>query len=134
MYSITPNISQWKDKYYPLQDYLKSLEKVRGLDVDMVLPGHREIFYDLKGRIDELVSHHNRRLKEVLGIVFDHPGISSYDVASFMNWDMDYKSWDEFPMGQRWFATGEAQAHLNYLCEQGKIICKTNHILKYYPA
>ena len=36
-----------------------------------------------------------------------------------MHWDMTYSSWDEFPIPQKWFATGEAIAHLRYLEEQG---------------
>ena len=42
-------------------------------------------------------------------------------VAYRMHWDMSYKSWDEFPIPQKWFATGEAIAHLRYLEEQGTI-------------
>ena len=38
-----------------------------------------------------------------------------------MHWDMTYSSWDEFPIPQKWFATGEAIAHLRYLEEQGAI-------------
>jgi len=133
LFNITPNISQWEPNSSPLQDYLQSLKKVRELEVELVLPGHRRIFRDLKARVDELFMHHKRRLKEVLEIVLDHPGLSAYDVASFMSWDMDYKSWDEFPMGQRWFATGEAQAHLNYLCEQGKLRFEENQVIRYYP-
>ncbi|MCL0092583.1 hypothetical protein M1N92_02830 [Dehalococcoidia bacterium] len=38
-----------------------------------------------------------------------------------MSWDMTYKSWDLFPSMQKWFATGEAIAHLRYLEEKGKV-------------
>jgi hypothetical protein len=29
-------------------------------------------------------------------------------------------SWEEFPIGQKWFAVGEAVAHLEYLVEAGR--------------
>lgn len=112
---ITPNISAFSgERLNPLKEYLGSLEKVRDLDVQLVLPGHRSLFKDLRGRVDELLKHHTDRENEVLSILEKGPQ-SAYQVASQMSWDMDYSSWNEFPMMQRWFATGEALAHLEYL-------------------
>jgi hypothetical protein len=36
-----------------------------------------------------------------------------------MSWDILCDSWDLFPVSQKWFATGEAIAHLNYLKGKG---------------
>ena len=44
-----------------------------------------------------------------------------FRVASEMTWDIRCNSWDEFPIAQKWFATGEAIAHLNYLQNSGRI-------------
>ncbi|MFC1865068.1 hypothetical protein ACFLYG_04500 [Chloroflexota bacterium] len=33
---------------------------------------------------------------------------------------MDYEYWEQFPPSQKWFAFGEAVAHLKYLEEEGK--------------
>ncbi len=129
---ITPNISQWQEDTYPLQEYLYSLKKIKDLKVDLVLPGHRSIFSDLKKRVEELEIHHKKRLDEVFDIVESHPGICAYEVASLMNWDMDYRSWEEFPMGQKWFATGEAQAHLNYLEHMGRLVSKKADKIIYF--
>ena len=38
-----------------------------------------------------------------------------------MTWDIRAKSWADFPRNQKWFATGEALAHLDYLREEGAI-------------
>ena len=38
-----------------------------------------------------------------------------------MTWDIVSDSWDVFPVSQKWFATGEAIAHLKYLKERGTI-------------
>jgi hypothetical protein len=38
-----------------------------------------------------------------------------------MSWDILCDSWDLFPVSQKWFATGEAIAHLKYLMEKGII-------------
>lgn len=117
---ITPNISLWSEKGNPLNEYLESLDKVYNLDVELVLPGHRAIFSDCKGRIRELQQHHQRRADEVLDIL-EKSRQNAYQVASQMTWDLTYKSWDQFPASQKWFATGEAIAHLKYLEEKGKI-------------
>jgi len=41
-----------------------------------------------------------------------------------MTWDLDCDSWEEFPRAQKWFATGEAIAHLRYLQRKGFIVRK----------
>ena len=117
---ITPNISLWSDDENPLAEYLASLDRVRGLDVELVLPGHRRLITDCRRRIAELEDHHKERLAEVRSLLGPEP-LSSYQVASSMHWDMTYSSWDEFPIPQKWFATGEAIAHLRYLENQGAI-------------
>ncbi len=38
-----------------------------------------------------------------------------------MSWDIEAPSWEEFPLMQRWFATGEAVAHIRYLEERGMV-------------
>ena len=117
---ITPNISSWSDKEDPLNEYLASLDKVYKLDIELVLPGHRGIFKDCKGRIRELKYHHQMRAHEVLTIL-EKGDKSAFQVASQMTWDMTYDSWDLFPVSQKWFATGEAIAHLAYLAKKGVI-------------
>jgi glyoxylase-like metal-dependent hydrolase (beta-lactamase superfamily II) len=113
---ITPNIQCWSDADDPLKHYLESLDKVRGLAVDQVWPGHRRLFKDHRRRIDELKRHHQRRADEVLTILQDGPR-TAFQVASRMTWDIAIASWDLFPVAQKWFATGEAISHLRYLEE-----------------
>jgi len=117
---ITPNIQCWSDDHNPLQNYLVSLDKVNNMAIDLVLPGHRRLITDHKTRIAELKEHHERRLKEVLSILGNDPG-TAFQVASQMTWDLDCDSWEEFPRAQKWFATGEAIAHLRYLEKKGFI-------------
>jgi glyoxylase-like metal-dependent hydrolase (beta-lactamase superfamily II) len=118
---ITPNISRWfRDEKNPLGEYLKSLDKVAGLNVNLVLPGHRSIFSNLKERIEELHRHHRQRLDEVLEILSKGEK-DAYQVAQLMTWDLTYPTWTGFPVAQKWFATGEALAHLSYLEEQGLV-------------
>ncbi|MBN1656161.1 MAG: MBL fold metallo-hydrolase [Deltaproteobacteria bacterium] len=117
---ITPNIQCWSDEHNPLQSYLDNLDKVRLLETELVLPGHRGLISDPIKRIDELKAHHHRRLNEVLDVLDGGPA-HAYRVASRMSWDIEADSWDDFPLMQKWFATGEAIAHLRYLEEKGAV-------------
>jgi len=117
---ITPNISLWSKERNPLNEYLMSLDKVYDLDVALVLPGHRRIFKNHKQRIRELKHHHQVRLNEVISIL-EQGRQNAFQVASQMSWDIDCKSWELFPPSQKWFAFGEAVAHLKYLEENGKV-------------
>lgn len=116
---ITPNIQSWSDETQPLRSYLANLDKAYQLDVDVVLPGHRRIFSHCRRRIEELKHHHQVRLEEVFTILKKGPR-NAYGVASEMTWDINCRSWEEFPVAQKWFATGEALAHLKYLVEEGR--------------
>ncbi len=118
--NITPNISSFSNDENPLKEYLSSLDKVYNFDVSLVLPGHRAVFTNFKERIQELKHHHQVRASEVLSIL-EKGARDAFQVASQMTWDMSYECWELFPVSQKWFATGEAIAHLKYLEEEGKI-------------
>jgi len=117
---ISPNIATWHEDDDPLTDYLNSLAKARTFDVELGLPGHRTNITDFGGRIDELIAHHHERLDEVTDIIADSK-MNAHDIASKMQWNMKYNTWDDVGMIQRWFATGEAISHLRYLERVGRI-------------
>ncbi|MDY6850475.1 MAG: MBL fold metallo-hydrolase, partial [Thermodesulfobacteriota bacterium] len=117
---ITPNIQCWTDDSNPLQDYLDSLDKVYKLDIDLVLPGHRKLIRNFRKRIQELKQHHYRRAEEIL-VILQKGSKNAFETAGEMKWDIDAKSWDDFPLAQKWFATGETIAHLRYIEAQQKI-------------
>lgn len=119
---ITPNIATWSDEGDPLADYLASLEKIESLDVELCLPGHRTPIENFNERIDALVEHHRERAREVLQILTRGPR-NAYETAAEMTWSIRARSWAEFPVMQRWFATGEAIAHLRYLEGKGLVEC-----------
>ena len=119
---ITPNISLFlSEEGNPLQEYLESLDKVYRLDIDIVLPGHRNILKNHRERIDQLKHHHLERAEEILSIL-EKGSANAYKIASKMSWDIDCSSWEQFPTPQKWFATGEAIAHLKYLEGEGRVI------------
>ena len=128
---ITPNIQCWSDAQNPLKHYLSSLDKVAGMNVDLVLPGHRRFIKHHKRRIEELKQHHVHRLDEVLTILEGAP-MNAFQIASQMTWDLKADSWEQFPVAQKWFATGEAISHLRYLEEEGRVVRKADHGLTEY--
>ena len=115
---ISPNITHYLGNDDPLADFLASLQLIEELTVDTVLPGHRRIFHDCRGRIKELKEHHRGRAEEALVILADGP-MSGYQVAARMTWDMVFRSWEEVAPTQKYFATGEALSHIHYLEKQG---------------
>lgn len=121
LFDITPHIESWAYATNSLADYIASLDKVYDLPVDLVLPGHRNFLGNLKDRIDELKIHHRERADEVMDVL-DNKTMNAYEIAGGMTWDIDCETWADFPIAQKWFATGEAIAHLRYLEGEGRII------------
>ncbi|MGM0652201.1 MAG: MBL fold metallo-hydrolase [Bacillota bacterium] len=118
---ITPNISTWVDDRDPLGEYFASLDKVYEMPVELALPGHRSLIRDCRQRIEELKEHHRQRLEEVLEIIGAEKPKSAYQVAAEMSWDLVAECWEDFPLMQKWFATGEALAHIRHLEFLGKV-------------
>jgi glyoxylase-like metal-dependent hydrolase (beta-lactamase superfamily II) len=123
LFDITPNITRWPEMDNSLQQYLRSLEKVYGLDVGLVLPGHRRIMNDHRQRISELIAHHEKRLAEALRAL--HQGEkTAWEVAPHLSWSIHCSSWGSFPPAQKWFAVGETIAHLAYLVASGEAVSR----------
>lgn len=118
---ITPNISTWLEDSNPLGEYFKSLERVYQMDIELTLPGHRSLIHDSRKRIDQIREHHRFRLDETLKIVKERGPCSAFTVASGMTWDLIADNWEAYPLMQKWFATGEALAHIHYLEHDGQL-------------
>lgn len=128
---ITPNISNWDGEEDPLSDYLFSLKLVRELEIDLVLPGHRSLIRDPVRRIDELIEHHRERAHEVLDIM-GTGAMNGFSIASRMTWDLSYKSFEEFPIMQKWFALGEALAHIRLLESNERLLKEDREGIVFY--
>lgn len=120
LFDITPNITAWNGVEDSLGTYLESLKRIREVDHRLALPGHRGTG-DLKARVDHLIEHHQQRLEEALQAVAGHPGAGAYELAGYMTWRIRARSWEDFPVAQKWFAVGECMSHLDYLRLRGAI-------------
>ena len=121
LYDITPHIESWSYQVNSLKDYLASLEKVYDLPVEVVLPGHRSRFTRSQGEDRRVEGAPPAARRGGHRRAWGRETLSAYEVASRMSWDIDCESWELFPVAQKWFATGEALAHLRYLEGEGRI-------------
>jgi len=121
LFHITPNICRWENVPDSLGDYLNSLQKIRNLPVELLLPAHRAETGNLQERVDALTAHHMRRIGDALQAVRREPGLTAYQVAGRMAWSIRSRNWAEFPLTQKFFAVGEALSHLDYLERRGRV-------------
>lgn len=121
LFHISPNICRWETMPDALGSYLESLRRVRDLPVDLLLPAHRRETGDLRERVDQLTAHHLRRIEDAWETVREEPGLTGYDIAGRMRWRIRSRSWADFPLEQKFFAVGEALAHLDYLEVRGRV-------------
>lgn len=113
---ITPNITFWGFDYGDiLGTYLESLRRTYDMDIEHLFSSHRYLVEDHRKRIEELYAHHDERLDEARDILTRADRTTVRDVARQLQWDIRSRGWDDFPASQKWFAVGEAHAHLEHL-------------------
>ena len=118
---ITPNLCYELYLDDPLTEYVKSLRYLEKLPIKTIFVGHRTMLQDVYGRIESLKVHHTRRCAEALWALKTYGAMDSWDAAARMTWDIDAKNWEGFPPSQKWFATGEADAHMIFLLHNDKV-------------
>jgi glyoxylase-like metal-dependent hydrolase (beta-lactamase superfamily II) len=99
-----------------LARFLASLADFESLPPDtLVLPSHGLPFRGIAPRTSQLAAHHAARLAELEAAIGAAPGpVSASDVLPVL-----FRR--ELDLQQRFFATGEAIAHLNHLWHLGRI-------------
>ncbi|UJA21666.1 MBL fold metallo-hydrolase [Thermoleophilia bacterium SCSIO 60948] len=70
---FTPNVQPSPERADALADFLSSLDRVRDLDVSLVLPSHGEPYRDAAGRAAELRIHHEQRLHQLEAVLAAGP-------------------------------------------------------------
>jgi glyoxylase-like metal-dependent hydrolase (beta-lactamase superfamily II) len=126
---ISPNISMNNPTTNnPLVDYMNSLEEMKKLDVEFVLPGHGRVFSNYRERIDQLLIHHEKRLLEML-TYFEKGPATAYQIAIDTKW---YLPWDDLPMFSKRVAVTETLAHLELLIDRCALSKKEQAGIIYY--
>ncbi|MDQ8701281.1 MBL fold metallo-hydrolase [Streptomyces sp. LHD-70] len=118
---ITPHIGLYEDPddagatvIDPLGDYLDSLERIGRLGVAEVLPAHQYAFTDSRARVEELLGHHEARLRDLRELL--SAPLTPWQIAERMEWN---RPWAQIPHGSRNIAVSEAEAHLRRLVKLG---------------
>jgi len=117
---ITPNpdVYSYKpdDLRSGLPDYVRSLHKVRDLPVGLVLPGHGFEMTDLRGRVDEILEHHDRRVARIEELLRERPR-SIYEVCTLL--------WPKLRAQDSHLAVREIIGHVVLLGEDGRQVERT---------
>ncbi len=120
---ITPNISFWPGiSVNPLGDFIDSLQKVKLMDVALVLPAHERTFTDLPARVKEILAHHELRNSEIIATINKEPK-TAYQIASEITW-MPELGGTRFPNLTPWdrrMAMSETLAHLEAMRVKGRL-------------
>ena len=118
---ITPSIALEADRpRLPLGDYLASLEKVRKLPDARLLPAHGPVIESGHQRIDELISHHDLRLRQTYEALGDGR-CSVFEVANILRWTRRMRTLAEMDLFNKMLATFETKYHLDLLSEMGLV-------------
>lgn len=120
---ITPNIALWPGlDQNPLRSYLASLDKIERLKATVLLPGHRALIHDVRGRVAELREHHRVRAQACWDAAGD--GATAYEVC--LDVFPRLNSIDDVRM-----AMVETLSHLEYLVSEGRLERSTDKIVRY---
>ena len=115
---ISTNVSIWpaEPEGDPLRRFLQSLARFERLPPDtLVLPSHGLPFRGIATRVAELRAHHAARLAELEAAVTAHGPSSAAEIVPVL-----FRR--ELDLQQRFFAMGEAIAHLNHLWHAGRLL------------
>ncbi len=132
--TITPHIAL-NPEYTsnPLDDYLNSLNMVKQLDVNLILPGHEHPFTSLQQRVEELIQHHKQRKSEILEALKAKPK-TAYQVSTEITWmpERGEVSWQNLSSWDKRMATMETLAHLESMRVDGTIDKFSRNSTVYY--
>ncbi len=123
--SITPHVAlqgQNQLSSNPLGDFLNSLNIVKQLDVNLVLPAHEQTFTNLQTRIEAIVEHHETRNDEIL-TALKTQAKTTYEISTEIMWMRDVGARpfrDLTPMDKR-MAVTEALAHMEAMRIDGRV-------------
>ncbi|MGI9238045.1 MAG: MBL fold metallo-hydrolase [Woeseiaceae bacterium] len=77
-----------------MKQYLQSLQRVKGLNCDALLPGHGEIIHDVDRLIDWIIDHRLEREAKVIAALAANPNLTSRELVPHVYKDVDEKLYD----------------------------------------
>jgi glyoxylase-like metal-dependent hydrolase (beta-lactamase superfamily II) len=95
-----------------LVQYLDSLAATRGMDVDLVLPGHGDPITNHRELIDQRLALHRRRADKIHRLLEERPR-SAYEIAQAM--------WGNIAVIQAYLTLSEVLGHLDLLADEARV-------------
>ncbi len=108
----------------PLASFMDSLERVRELPANLVLPAHGPAFGGLRDRVEALLAHHRERLERCFGVIAAE-GSTPRQVAEALPWTRRLRRFSELDPFNQMLAVFESEAHLRVLADQGRLELST---------
>jgi glyoxylase-like metal-dependent hydrolase (beta-lactamase superfamily II) len=95
-----------------LAGYLAALRRLRGLELDLLAPGHGPLIADPRGKLDEYLAHRIERERRLLEALAD--GLRDRD-------ELLDRVWSGVPVALRAGAASTLEAHLAKLADEGRL-------------
>jgi glyoxylase-like metal-dependent hydrolase (beta-lactamase superfamily II) len=95
-----------------LADYMRSLERLRALDLKVLYPGHGPEVHDPRAKIDEYIEHRMMRERSL---------VAALDRGERSRAALLAEVWDDVPEALRGAAAVAMQAHLEKLDDEGRL-------------
>ncbi|MGC9153434.1 MAG: MBL fold metallo-hydrolase [Vulcanisaeta sp.] len=103
----------------PLMEYMKSLIKIKMMNLKCLYPGHEGYVCRINERITELLNHRFARICEVLSVLKNEP-MSIFGVTGKLKW-MDNRNYSSLDPMNKYLALSETAAIMKYLESLGVI-------------
>ncbi len=116
LYGVAPSVNAWDGEQNPLSLYTKNLLKLKELEINTLLPGHRTMTCPVNERIDQLISRRGKKLDETLMSLKRGGCMSPFEISSVITWNT---RWDRLTTFQKFSAAGEVAVNLEYLVSLG---------------
>ncbi|NQT31651.1 MAG: MBL fold metallo-hydrolase, partial [Deltaproteobacteria bacterium] len=132
--TITPNVGMHPQSgSNPLGDYLDSINSLKRLDVDLVLPGHEQPFTGFQERIESITLHHSLRNAEIVAAL-GYASKTAFQLTTEITWlhDVNGVGWYKLGTWDKRMAILETLAHLEAMRAKGELEKFTREDILYY--
>ena len=117
---VAPNVSlQPFSDENPMPGYLRSLEWLAELPIELTLPGHGLPFPSPRNRVKSLIAHQTERQAQLRTLLSRDPR-TAWQLASQVWADSKPNNWSQFQPRLRRNAMATLAAHLELLADRGK--------------
>lgn len=120
---LEPSLDEPGERRRSLKEYMSSLERMAGMDLKLVYPGHGDPVTDPGKLIESTIEHHVKR-KAAVAAHLDEAGKTPYEIATEVY--PDATGPDSF------LAVSEVVAHLDLVAEDGRAQIDTRDGVTYY--